>query len=89
MKEPRRGEEETPHKVRGTRLPHLRAIRERRFLTQERLSELSHVSRTTIYRLEGGERGAREGTVSELARALGVSPVELVRGERYTWWRHL
>lgn len=84
MKEPRRSNEVTPHKVRGTRLPHLRAIRERRFLTQERLSELSRVSRTTIYRLEGGERGAREGTVSELARAFGVLPDELVYGERHT-----
>jgi transcriptional regulator with XRE-family HTH domain len=70
-------------------LPHLGAIRRRRHLTQERLSALSGVSRETIYRLEGGERAAHPRTVWKLALALGVSPEELVHGERYTWWRYL
>jgi transcriptional regulator with XRE-family HTH domain len=55
-------------------------------LTQERLSKLSGVSRTSIYRLEGGRRGALPGTVWNLALALGVSPEELVHGQRHTWW---
>jgi transcriptional regulator with XRE-family HTH domain len=86
VKEPGRSEEETSRRRKGTRSAHLRAIRERRFLTQERLSALSGVSRTTVYRLEGGDRGAHARTVWKLALDLGVSPEELVLGERHTWW---
>lgn len=86
MAEKRNGAEGTEQRVRGTRLPHLRSIREDRFLTQERLSALSGVARTTIYRIEGGRRGAMPGTLWKLSLALGVSPEELVRGRRHTWW---
>jgi transcriptional regulator with XRE-family HTH domain len=67
-------------------LPHLRAIRKSRMLSQERLSALSGVSRESIYRLEGGKRGAMPDTLCKLALALGVDPEELVYGRRYTWW---
>ena len=89
MNNPGRGEEETSRKIKGTRLPYLRAIRRSRYLTQEQLSEFSRVARTSIYRLEGGERGAHCRTMWKLARALGVSLEELVHGERHTWWRYL
>jgi DNA-binding XRE family transcriptional regulator len=89
VREPGYSEEETPRRMRGARLPHLRSIRERRFLRQERLSALSGVSRTTVYRLEGGQRGAQARTAWRLALALGVSPEELVHGERHTRWRYL
>ena len=88
MIEPGRSEEAASRKMRGTRLPHLRSIRERRFLTQERLSALSGVSRTTVYRLEGGGRGAQARTAWKLALALGVSPEELVHGERFRVWHY-
>jgi transcriptional regulator with XRE-family HTH domain len=67
-------------------LPHLRAIRKSRMLSQERLSALSGVSRESIYRLESGRRGAMPDTLWRLALALGVDPEELVHGWRHTRW---
>jgi DNA-binding XRE family transcriptional regulator len=68
----------------GTCLPHLKAIRRSRYLTQERLRKLSEVSRTSIYRLEGGKRAAHLRTAWRLALALGVSSEELIHGQRHT-----
>jgi transcriptional regulator with XRE-family HTH domain len=70
----------------GTYLPYFADLRRTRGLTQERLSALSGVSRESIYRLEGGKRGAMPDTLWKLALALGVSPEELVHGRRHTWW---
>jgi transcriptional regulator with XRE-family HTH domain len=88
VEERRPSEEGASRRRKGTRLPHLGAIRRRRHLTQERLSALSGVSRETIYRLEGGERAAHSRTAWKLALALGVSPEELVHGERHRVWNY-
>jgi len=85
MYEKRRRKEEAPRRKKGTYLPHLRAIRKSRMLTQERLSALSGVSRESIYRLEGGRRGAMPDTVWKLALALYVSPEDLIYYTR-PWW---
>jgi transcriptional regulator with XRE-family HTH domain len=84
MNEKRRSKEGTARRKKGTCLPHLRAIRRSRYLTQERLSALSGVSRESIYRLEGGRRGAMPDTMRKLARALWVSPEDLIYG--HPWW---
>jgi transcriptional regulator with XRE-family HTH domain len=86
MEEKRRRKEEARCRNKGTFLPHLRAIRTSRHLSQERLSKRSDVSRETVYRLEGDKRGELPDTVWKFARSLGVSPQELVHGRRHTWW---
>jgi transcriptional regulator with XRE-family HTH domain len=86
VQERRRSKEGTARRRRGTCLPHLRTIRTSRMLTQERLSKLSGVSRESIYRLEGGRRGALPDTLWKLALTLGVSPEELTYGQHHTWW---
>jgi len=48
-------------------------------LTQEQLAERSGLSQQYISRLEGGHRNPTVVTLHELAEALGVSHVELVR----------
>ena len=80
------GNEETARRSKGTRLPYLKDFRTGRFLTQEQLSKMSGVARTTIYRLEGGERAAHSRTAWMLAMALGVSLEELVHGRDRAWW---
>jgi transcriptional regulator with XRE-family HTH domain len=80
----RRSKDGTARRRKGTYLPHLQAIRRSRYLTQERLSALSGVSRESIYRLEGGKRGAMPHTLGKLARALWVSPEDLIYGR--PWW---
>ncbi len=86
MAEEVRNTEGTTRRSKGTRLPYLKDFRTSRFLTQEQLSNISGVARTTVYRLEGGERGAMPGTAWRLAMALGVDPEELIHGRSYTWW---
>ena len=57
----------------------LRALRVRRFLTQEDLARLSGLDRATIRRLEGGRSGhPRIHTITTLACSLNVSPDQLV-----------
>jgi predicted transcriptional regulator len=58
-------------------VPHLKRLREGRFLTQEELAERSGVSRPTIARLESSGDDARLKTIRKLAEALGVEPTEL------------
>jgi transcriptional regulator with XRE-family HTH domain len=84
VSEKRRRNEGASRRRRGTFLPHLRAIRTSRHLSQEHLSALSGVSRESIYRLEGGKRGAMPDTLLKLARALWVSPEDLIYGR--PWW---
>ena len=86
MNEERPGTEGTARRSKGTRLPYLKDFHTSRFLTQEQLSKMSGVARTTIYRLEGGERAAHPRTAWRLALTLGVDPEELVHGRSYTWW---
>lgn len=58
-------------------LNRLREHRNRRGLTQMELAKLSEVGRATIADLEAGKRGAYQGTVKKLAKALKVRPHEL------------
>lgn len=59
-----------------------RRIRQNRGLTQERLAETSGFSQQYLSGLERGRRNPTVITLYELASALGVSHVELVRPER-------
>jgi transcriptional regulator with XRE-family HTH domain len=59
-----------------------RRIRQDRGLTQERLAETSGFSQQYLSGLERGRRNPTVITLYELASALGVSHVELVRPER-------
>ena len=55
----------------------LRALRERRVITQEELSATSGVGVATISRLETGKVRASKRTVRALAKAFGISPEEM------------
>ena len=56
----------------------LRRLRERHAWTQDELAERTDSSQNYISHLEGGLKGPSLVRVFELARALGVSPGELV-----------
>lgn len=56
----------------------LRELRERRFMTQDQLSQESGVRAATISEIENGLRSPRFGTIKKLAAALGVEPDELI-----------
>jgi transcriptional regulator with XRE-family HTH domain len=60
-----------------TPLPRLRELRQRAFLTQKALADMTGVSSATINRIELGRQPARYVTARKLALALGVSPGEL------------
>ena len=55
------------------KLTRLRAVRERKALTQDELAELAGVSRQTVVKIEGGLE-PRPPTIRKLAQALGVEP---------------
>ena len=57
----------------------VRLIRQRKALTQEQLAEISGFSQQYISGLEQGRRNPTVVTLYELALALGVSHLELVR----------
>jgi transcriptional regulator with XRE-family HTH domain len=67
---------------RSTPLPGLAAHRRRRGLTQRQLGELAGVAHTTVQKLESLRRGAYPQTMRKLAIALGVEPIDLVRGNQ-------
>jgi transcriptional regulator with XRE-family HTH domain len=54
-------------------------MREQKHLTQEQLADLSGFSQQYISGLERGERNPTVVTLFELARALGVNHVDLVK----------
>ena len=60
----------------------VKRIRESKGLTQEGLAEVSGFSQQYISGLEKGLRNPTVITIYELASALGVSHLELVRPER-------
>jgi len=55
----------------------LKALREKRVITQEELSSASGVGIATISRLETGRVKPSIKTTRALAKALGISPEEL------------
>ena len=57
----------------------VKRIRERKGLTQEKFAELSGFSKHYISGLENGRRNPSIVTIYELARALGLSHMDLVR----------
>jgi transcriptional regulator with XRE-family HTH domain len=67
---------------RSTPLPGLAAHRRRRGLTQRQLGELAGVAHTTVQKLESLRGGAYPQTMRKLAIALGVEPIDLVRGNQ-------
>ncbi len=66
------------------KLPRLRAVRERRALSQRELAELAGVSRVTVIRIESGLDDPYPSTVRKLANALGVEPSDLMAAERHS-----
>jgi transcriptional regulator with XRE-family HTH domain len=58
-------------------LPRLRAVRKEKGLSQAELARRAHVSRATVSELEKGRR-SQVRSRHDLARALGVDPLELV-----------
>jgi transcriptional regulator with XRE-family HTH domain len=60
----------------------VKRLRQRKGLTQEQFAEVSGFSQQYISSLERGRRNPTVVTLYELARALGVSHLELVRPHR-------
>lgn len=56
----------------------VKAVRERRKLSQEALADAARLHRTHISLIERGARSVRLDTVERLARALRVQPAELM-----------
>jgi transcriptional regulator with XRE-family HTH domain len=63
------------------KLPNLKRVRGEYPLTIRELAEKSSVSHDTITKVENGHRKAQPRTVRKLAKALGVVPKELMKGE--------
>jgi transcriptional regulator with XRE-family HTH domain len=57
----------------------VKRIRQKRGLTQERFAEISGFSQQYISNLEQGHRNPTVVTLYELATALGVSHLDLIR----------
>jgi transcriptional regulator with XRE-family HTH domain len=64
--------------VDGTRL---RRLRRERALSQRDLTRMTGIAFDTISRLETGKQRAQPRTIRKLAEALGVEPIELMKGE--------
>jgi transcriptional regulator with XRE-family HTH domain len=60
------------------KLPHLRAIRERKPLSQRELAEQAGLSRVAIIKIEAGAADPHPATIRKLATALGVEPTDLM-----------
>jgi transcriptional regulator with XRE-family HTH domain len=68
---------DTGRRVFGERI---RALRQNRGLSQERLADMAGIHRTYLSSLERGERNVGLDNVYAIAAALGVSPAELFDG---------
>ena len=66
-------------------LPHLRAWRLHRGLTQDQLAERAGVQQSTVYRLEVLGLSAHRPTLRVLADALGITADELLAGPPRGW----
>jgi transcriptional regulator with XRE-family HTH domain len=62
----------------------LRALRQRRVLSQRELAKLAGVAYRTVQQVEAGEVTPHPSTIRKLAAALGVEPWELAQGEMET-----
>lgn len=60
----------------------VKRFRQRKGLTQEQFAEVSGFSQQYISSLENGRRNPTVVTLYELATALGISHIELVRPRR-------
>lgn len=60
----------------------LARLRRRKQMTQERLAEISGFSQQYISGVEQGRRNPTIVTLYELAQALGVSHIDLVKSDR-------
>jgi transcriptional regulator with XRE-family HTH domain len=60
------------------RLTRLRALRERKVLTQQELADKAGITRATLSRLEAGAENPYPSTIRKLAAALGVEPETLM-----------
>jgi len=59
---------------------HLAALREKRGISQEKLSTLAGISRETISHIENGRQWARLSMLHTLAKALDIPTKELLDG---------
>ncbi len=61
----------------------VKELRAERVMSLRELAELAGVSKDTIWRLESGtSTNAHPSTIRKLAKALGVEPAELTKGDR-------
>ena len=60
----------------------VKRLRQKRGLTQEKFAELSGLSQQYLSGVERGQRNPTVVTLYELAIALGVSPVDLIRPKK-------
>ena len=58
----------------------VRSLRRKHNISQEKLAEIAGVHRTYIGMIERGEKNVTLVTLLRLAKALGVSPAELLEG---------
>jgi y4mF family transcriptional regulator len=56
---------------------HIRALRNKKGLTQEQLADLAGVSENTIVTLESGKLNTTVATCFDIAKALGISERDL------------
>ncbi len=63
------------------KLTRLRALRERKVLTQQELAEKAGITRATLSRLEAGAENPYPSTIRKLAAALDVEPQRLMEPE--------
>lgn len=59
----------------------LRKEREARGISQEMLAELAGLHRTYVGSVERGERNISIDNIERLAKALGMEPVDLLKGD--------
>src|ERR1700694_1821252 len=71
----------TLYDARVVKLTRLRALRERKVLTQQELAEKGGITRATLSRLEAGAETPYPSTIRKLAAALGVEPQVLMEPE--------
>lgn len=72
-----------PSSTRALLARNLRAMRERRHLSQETLADLAGLHRTYVGSVERGERNVSIDNIHRLAEALDVSPANLIQEREF------